>query len=53
MRLGRGALIIGSGLLITFIGLILWNIPLPEEGNVSLIGAILFILDGGFSGVLR
>ena len=35
MRLGRGALMIVSGLLITFIGLILWNIPLPEDGTVS------------------
>ena len=48
MRLGRGALIVGSGLLITFIGLILLNIQLPEEGTVSVDWGNIIYVGWGF-----
>ena len=48
MRLGRGALMIVSGLLITFIGLILWNIPLPEDGAVSVDWGNIIYFGWGF-----
>ncbi len=37
MRLGRGALIVCLGIIISFIGLIVWNIPLggSEESAVA------------------
>ena len=50
MRLGRGALMIISGLLITFIGLILWNIPLPEDGTVSVDWSNIIYFGWGFFG---
>ena len=50
MRLGRGALMIGSGLLITFIALILWNIPLPEDGTVSVDWGNIIYFGWGFFG---
>ena len=50
MRIVRGALIISSGFLITFIGLILWNIPLPEEGTVSVDWDNIIYFGCGFFG---